>query len=791
MGSPSSKRRFAQLWQLPLLVVALGLFGYAAYLFIDPKPGLTLAQKVEIARTYLSNDRPEAAIDQLNPLLETKNLPRQYEADIRLALGQAIDEAQKQKKLRVAANFQKVIEQTERALGLGAKEDWSVYRRLGENYEALEQPDQALKNYRRAEAADPNHALSLKRKVIDLQLDRNLAEAAEQSLDDYLKDGRLSESERAWALAQKGHLLADAGQFAVARALLAQALKLDSDPTSQGQVNYQLGYCDWKLGDNAQAERLLRLARDQLRVQHPLDADAAYLLGKIRQAANDPGQGIAFYDAVLLSHPDAALAPMARLGRGICRLMLNLEEPGLTDLHDVVNAISEKPARQKFKPDAVATLRQAVTLLVADKRYQGALEVLAYEQLLGDKPGPEFFSRLAQVYQKRADQVEQSINQAAAAEEQYRRTQQVRDLRVKAGDAFLAYAKALTAVDDKGYGDAIWKAADLYDRAGSIQLAIAALELFVAERPADGLAPDALLRLGRAYQATGQLDNAISAFQRNQFRYPQTLAASKSGVPLAQSLIAKGPENYAKAQKVLTAVIEDNPLITPEAEEFREALFELAQLFYRTDRYEEAVARLEEITQRYNDDPRLGQLLFLMADSYRKSAALLSTIPTTRPTDATVASASAATAIPTLADPREAQAARRERLTKAQGLYDRVIEKYRGTLPQAEMDQLYLKLAHFYRADCMYELGDYASAIRAYDAAALRYQEDPSALAAYVQIVNSYCALGRFEEAKHVNERAKVLLRAMPKDIFEKAKFSLSKDYWEQWLKWTNDAGMF
>jgi anaerobic selenocysteine-containing dehydrogenase len=121
----------------------------------------------------------------------------------------------------------------------------------------------------------------------------------------------------------------------------------------------------------------------------------------------------------------------------------------------------------------------------------------------------------------------------------------------------------------------------------------------------------------------GLFDKAIEAYFRNQLRYPNTLAASKSGVPLAQAYIAKGPEEYGKAETVLLSVVDNNPLLTPEAEEFRAALFELAQLYYRTGRFEESVTRLEEMTQRYPKDERMGQLVFLMADSYRKSAALL------------------------------------------------------------------------------------------------------------------------------------------------------------------------
>jgi tetratricopeptide (TPR) repeat protein len=88
-------------------------------------------------------------------------------------------------------------------------------------------------------------------------------------------------------------------------------------------------------------------------------------------------------------------------------------------------------------------------------------------------------------------------------------------------------------------------------------------------------------------------------------------------------------------------------------------------------------------------------------------------------------------------------------------------------------------------------MGNYTEAIQLYDTAAFRYQDDPSALAAYVQIVNSYCALGRTEDAKTANERAKWLLQRIPSESFKDGTFSMPKEYWEQWLKWTSESGMW
>jgi len=172
-----------------------------------------------------------------------------------------------------------------------------------------------------------------------------------------------------------------------------------------------------------------------------------------------------------------------------------------------------------------------------------------------------------------------------------------------------------------------------------------------------------------------------------------------------------------------------------------------------------------------------------MADSYRKSAALVDM--------KMLASTSQATAGAPVIDMAEATAAKKQRLEKARSLFDRCIEVYAAKAPTTDTDKLYQKLSHFYRADCMYDLGNYNDAIKQYDAAAFRYQDDPSALAAYVQIVNAYCALGKLEEAKTANERAKWLLRRMPADSFQNGAFAMPKAYWEQWLKWTSAAGMW
>jgi tetratricopeptide (TPR) repeat protein len=760
----------SQLWQMPLLLLSLGLFGYAAYLLWDPKPGPTVEQRLADVRTLLKRERPEAAFKLLKELITEDGLSPQQQGRIHLSFAETLEMYQEQKRLMIPALQHRIIEQTKLAAARGVPLDGPAHRRVGRAQELLGKTDDALLSYKRAQNLDPDRSLRLSKKIIDMMLDAGDTQAAEQAIADYLKDPNLSDPERAWALGERAQILTDQNQFMDARHLLDEALKLTADQSQEGEINYRLGYVAWKLGDADEAERFLRVARDQLKTRHPLDAEASVLLGDIARSRGNASEAKSFYQVVLVNHPDAKVAPLARLGRGLARVMSKEDEAALSDLIDLAKEIDQRPTRAKFRADAVAALQHAQKLFKIRGNAQAAIELMSYEHLLEPQPQPEFFTRLASLYEMRADQVEATLPDAAPAD-RIRRQQQVREYRTKAGEGYIAYAQKLIPGDDKLYGESLWRGINLYEKANNTQALIAALELFAAERPEDALAPDAMLRLGRAFQSTGELDK---------FRYPKSLAAAKSAVPLAQAYIAKGPDSYSKAENVLAGVIDNNPLLDPSSDDFRQALFELGQIYYRTGRHEEAIVRLEEFLKRYPADNRQGQVLFAIGDSYRKSAQQLQQ-------KLAIASADKNPGF----DPAEMESARRERLTKAKGHYDRVVELYRDNLPARDTEKLYYKLAHFYRADCLYDLGQYEAAITLYDNAAFRFQEDPSSLAAYVQIVNAWCRLGKIEQAKAANERAKWLLRRIPPEAFTDGTFSMPKEYWEQWLKWANESGMW
>src|SRR5690606_120270 len=264
---------------------------------------------------------------------------------IHLLLAESLALGQKQRRISIPANHQRIIEQTRLALQMGVAPTAAIHQRVAESFEALEQPEDALANYRQAMALDPNLGLPIQKKIIQLQLAQGETGAAEASLQQYVQQPQISESEKAWALGQQAVLLIDRGAVVEARALLDQALALELDPVAQGEINYRIGYVAWKLNNPEEAERYLRVARDQLKIRHPVDADVCWLLGRIHQDRGDARGAISFYQVVLVSHIDAKVALLARLGRGTARILEGDDDAGLTDLHDVTRELMSKVSR--------------------------------------------------------------------------------------------------------------------------------------------------------------------------------------------------------------------------------------------------------------------------------------------------------------------------------------------------------------------------------------------------------------------------------------------------------------
>jgi tetratricopeptide (TPR) repeat protein len=775
-----------QLWQMPLLIFSLVLFGYAAYLFIDPKPGPTVDDRIAEARSYLRQERYDAVYPILNDVLKsTSTLSKQKQGTIHLLIATALEGDMIAQNNSLPVNHENIIQQTklaqEQEIEIGA----DGFRRMAASYEALGKRKEALTAYRRALAMDVDRQLSLHRKVIDLLLDEQNTEAADRELTAYLGVKDLANVERSWALGLQGQLLIDQNKFAEARLLLDRASKLaiGSDNSHQGELAFRYGYAAWKLNDLEEADRQFRLARQLMTPSNPLDADAALNLAKVAQARGDLDQAQAFLRDVITTHPAHRAAIEAQLTRGAFRISAGQDDAGLSDLQRVTEVILKRESLDILRDELRDTLLEAEATLTSRSNYAGSLEVLDLETRLTPKPDTAFFGRLAVALEKRSAQVVALAKPNDAAEVARRRQESV-ELLTRAGKSYVKLSQMLTVASDEGYAENLWKGIDCFDRAGNTLDAIASLELFIAERPDDAQTPDALLRVGRSYEAIGQVDKAIAAYQQNMFRYASSLAATKSAVPLAQAYMRQGPSSFDRAERVLMEVVTNNPRLTPESNEFRSAILELGRLHYLSGDYDRAIARMEEYAQRYGVGAEKTQLSFQMADSYWKSAAKLD--EQARQIEAGTFDSKGGP----IPDRMTVIMERRTRLEKALTQYATAIEAVQSKTQQTDLEKLYGRLAHFYRADCLYELGRYRESIEQFDRAAMLYPNDPSAISAYMKIFTAYVQLGEPDLAKAAHARASVMLSRMPRDAFNDSTYVISREDRERFLNFASEAGL-
>ncbi len=311
--------------------------------------------------------------------------------------------------------------------------------------------------------------------------------------------------------------------------------------------------------------------------------------------------------------------------------------------------------------------------------------------------------------------------------------------------------------------------------------------------------PEALVGLGEALLATGDTDAALAALaicRENHPKHPSTYRA-RYLTSLAYQELGKLAE--AKEQ------LEDNLYkfsLTPDSSEWRDSLFLLGKLLYEEGQehearsrqagvdqsnpefkkpglkeleqahalFQKAIAVLIEATQRYPEAADSVQGRYFLADAHRQAAKWAR-----KRLDVTSIEATRATLV------RDMQAELEAALTEYGQLITSLGDKALG-LDAGGLE--ILRNSYFGRADSLFDLGRYEEAALAYSAATNRYQHEPEAVAAYVQIASCYRRLGRQEEARGTLEQARVVLSRIKNDADFTKTTPYNRDEWNRLLTW-------
>ncbi len=791
LAGTSLRERIENKWQIPTLFVAVALLVGSIFQLKSTQEAPTFESKLAQLSARVEDGFYTSAIEYGTRLTGRKEITAAQRGEVHQHLARAHYLRAERERRTTAEQAHVVQEEYSTALRLGAELSTPDLVRLGNTYTWEEEYSPAISYYEQAVEASSGPALDIRRRIIELAMHElaytptELLPLVDALMEDAPDDSALLE----WAAATRIDLLASEGRNAEALAFLDELRSRFASTRWEDAHEYLVSLVLYRLDRQDEAEERLRILRNRLSGWDELYAKSGWLLGRVVLSDGTPqrpAEALSFFRDVVSAAPATLYEAASRVGMGEALAALERFEESLEQYRRTLEALSEFSDSVLLSPEVI---RASLTVVAENLRREGCIEApLRYYEVaasLIDERDEELVSEYLQIlgdlraalgYSLRATAKALPPAEEDSAERRAHLLDEVRYLFLEAGEAFQELAR-INLLNEARSAEATWRSADMFDEAGETRRTIAVLERFARERPENELVPRVLLRLGQAWQALGMFTEAVEAYRENLRRFPRTPDAGSGLIPLARCyLTLGGEENLRLAEKTLVDhILADSPVYTPEAEEFRDALFLLGELYSSEQRFEPSIAVLEEALERYPQDERAVGAQSLLANAYRHSALALKE---------DIKNTAKASEWPRMRDEMKS------RLERAAELFSTLVHTFEESGEQ-ELDALQtlaLQQARLYQADCLFELGRYEEAVALYETAAFIYRDEPSALSAYVQVINCRLSLGQMEEAQAALRRAQYLLKIMPERVFEGDYIGQNREEWDRFLDWLGRA---
>ncbi len=778
------RARIAGRWQIPVFVA--GSLVFAASVFRISSGQQTLSfdqqlQRIEVLRVNGALTRMNAYI--LHLLRDTER-PTAEQAELFRLLVKAVHAAESQYTIHRRENIQTIISSFDQAVALGARPTGEDYAALADAYfwgGRSRDGEDALRQALRVGVVHPDH---FRRRLVDLDSPAGapISPGAMADLELILADANALPSNYYWATERRVRWLLESDRVAEAAAMVEEARsRLDGTPEKPA-VDYLQAYSLRATGRADESETLLRSLRDSLNLRDELWGRCGWLLGRLELEDDRPESAMAFFRDVLAAFPSGPIADACELGRAEAMVMLERPARALEVFRRLRDQLPEGRYHEYMDRDVVRMTLTTIgrELLEGSRRELGVkfLEsALSFAQPEDTRLRGQYLAQIAAGLRLSAVMTDTRTPEGLLKAQQLFR---------RAGEVNLARSE-LAAAEPIAAASAMEQAADDFDRAGLVHQVISNLSRF-NERYTIEQIPlvrgRILHRLARAYQAVGDYTNAVESYDRVIEEFPRQPEALDSMVPRAECLIRLGGEEAVRGARQLVEIVDDRgpaPLFTPSAQEYRDALMLLAEYHVLPDavelertanqpeesltRLNTGVTRLEDALALYPDDSRVPRLRFLLAEAYRQSATL----------------------VPQLRSEEESTLRRESdrRLRLAMENYERVKDMFarRDASDLTDLERTYLRASYLYVGDCLFDMGEIERAADSYRETAWRYENEPAAVAAMMQVVNCYQRLGRMDEARSALARMQWLLKTIPDEAFSAASGMSPRSYWQDMVK--------
>lgn len=612
-------------------------------------------------------------------------------------------------------------------------------------------------------------------------------EAMLVALGTYRADPSLSLDDEAWSAARQAEarLMLNRPRDAADR-LLLDLRRLESAPDDVRGTIPRDSFSELfsLLGRAYAALSEMDLARDNLeRAVSIADGktlakgEALVKLGELALLRGELDEAEQRFESVLADYAGEEISVAALFGRAETRAARGDHEDALVDYRELLRRLRTAPAGPRpprvTVHDAVGSLVDRHDALVVAGDHEQALEYarLAADFSLGKPMSHELLLRLAMTANSLAKSTAQAGSHRSGPLEP-EAAGKVSRLLKQAGEWYLAHSAHADANREspRAWSDSLWMAADCFERSGWHEDAIRAFTAFVQGSPTDEpRRSEGMKRIAAILHAEHRLDEAATAYMRLIDEFPSSPLAAEAAVPLARCLESLGLRAEAIAR--LRPIVNGTAGLRPDAREYREALLELARLIVAEGDLDEASTLLGEALQRYPDDQRAAITRFQLGECRRGQA---------RRAAARLADGALS---PSQRD--EINSQRMVDLESARSEFDYVVSALE-TRSEKELDPLdrdALRLAHLYRADCLFDLGRYQEAIDHYEVAERRYSDSAVSMIALIQIVNCWHELGDSERAATAQRRAEIRLSQLPDSALLASDSIFERAAWERWLR--------